>query len=36
MLPILIISMLVLFVVIFRTQKYIWQIDMQDKANRPK
>ena len=36
MLPILIISLLVLFVVIFRTQKYIWQIDMQDKANRPK
>jgi phosphatidylglycerophosphate synthase len=36
MLPILIISIFVLFVVIFRTQKYIWQIDMQDKANRPK
>jgi phosphatidylglycerophosphate synthase len=34
MLPILIISMLVLFVIVFRTQKYIWKIDMQDKANR--
>jgi phosphatidylglycerophosphate synthase len=36
MLPILIISMLVLFVIVFRTQKYIWKIDMQDKANRSK
>ncbi|MEN6387263.1 MAG: CDP-alcohol phosphatidyltransferase family protein [Phycisphaerales bacterium] len=36
MLPILIISMLVLCVIIFRTQKYIWKIDMKDKANRLK
>ncbi|OHB51148.1 MAG: hypothetical protein A2Y10_09215 [Planctomycetes bacterium GWF2_41_51] len=36
MLPILIISLVVLCVVIFRTQKYIWKIDMQDKANRTK
>jgi len=34
MIYILLISLAVLFVVIFRTQKYIWKIDMQDKANR--
>jgi archaetidylinositol phosphate synthase len=31
---ILVISLVVLLTVIFRTQKYIWKIDMQDKANR--
>lgn len=36
MLYIVLISLAVLFVVIFRTQKYIWKIDMQDKAERTK
>lgn len=31
---ILLISFIVLCVVIFRTQKYIWKVDMQDKAGR--
>ncbi|MBN1788627.1 MAG: CDP-alcohol phosphatidyltransferase family protein [Sedimentisphaerales bacterium] len=31
---ILIISIVFLCIVIFRTQKHIWKIDMQDKANR--
>jgi phosphatidylglycerophosphate synthase len=34
MIYILIISIIVLCVIIFRTQKYIWKIDMQDKMNR--